>query len=70
MMESRIQQRRKINERKAEWFRDYLHVNMDTMKIPEVKDHQICKNSPKVIAINEKDAPAALKEKRNYSTDS
>lgn len=64
-MEQRIQQRRKANERKAEWLRDYVHVNMQAMAIDEIKDQQIQlsirKNPPKVIIDDEAALPEVFK---------
>ena len=65
-MEQRINQRRKANERKAEWLTDYLHVNMEVMKLTSIKDNQISlslrKNPPKVIINNETLIPEDFKE--------
>lgn len=65
-METRIQQRRKASERKAEWLRDYLHVNMQAMDLLDIHDHQIWlsvrKNPAKVIIDNEAQLPEVFKE--------
>ncbi|MDO9139636.1 MAG: siphovirus Gp157 family protein, partial [Methylobacter sp.] len=37
-METRIQLRRKANERKVEWLTDYLHTNMEAMRLLDIKD--------------------------------
>ena len=67
-MEQRVQQRRKSNERKAEWLRDYLHVNMEVMKLVDIKDNQIRlsirKNPPKVVIANDLLLPDDFKEKQ------
>jgi len=68
VMEQRVQQRRKSNERKAEWLRDYLHVNMEIMKLNDIKDNQIRlsirKNPPKVVIANDLLLPDDFKEKQ------
>jgi len=65
-METRIQQRRKANERKVEWLTDYLHTNMEAMRLLDIKDDQIHlsvrNNPPKVIVIDEVAIPACYKE--------
>ena len=65
-MEQRIQQRRKANERKAEWLRDYLQINMQAMDLLDIQDNQIRlsirKNPPKVIVENDALVPEDFKE--------
>ncbi|MDP2100112.1 MAG: siphovirus Gp157 family protein [Methylobacter sp.] len=64
-METRIQLRRKANERKVEWLTDYLHTNMEAMRLLDIKDDQIHlavrKNPPKVIVTDEIAIPACYK---------
>lgn len=66
IMETRIQQRRKANERKADWLRDYVHVNMQAMELLDIRDNQIRlairKNPPKVIVENDALLPDDYKE--------
>ena len=68
VMEQRIQKRRKSNENKAEWLKDYLHVNMEVMKLVDIKDNQIRlsirKNPPKVVIDNDMLLPDDFKEKQ------
>ena len=65
-MEQRIQVRRKANERKALWLRDYLQVNMEMMKLTDISDNQIRltikKNPPRVCIDNENAIPETYKE--------
>ena len=67
-MELRIQQRRKANERKSEWLRDYLHINMTGMNLLDIKDNQIRlsirTNPAKVIIENELTIPEEYKEQQ------
>jgi hypothetical protein len=65
-METRIQQRRKSTERKAEWLKDYVHVQMQAMDLLDIHDNQIRlsirKNPPKVIIENDDLLPEDYKE--------
>ena len=66
VIEQRIQKRRKSNESKAQWLKEYLHVNMEMMNLIDIKDNQIRltirKNPPKVVIANDLLLPDDFKE--------
>ena len=65
-MEKRIEQRRKANERKVNWLKDYLHNEMKAINLLSIKDSQISlnirKNPGRVIIENERLLPEDYKE--------
>lgn len=65
-MEKRIEQRRKANERKVNWLKDYLHNEMKAINLLTIKDSQISlnvrKNPGRVIIENETLLPDNYKE--------
>lgn len=67
-MEQRIQQRRKANERKSEWLKDYLYMNMTAIQLLEIKDNQIRlsirNNPPSVVIEDELTVPDEYKEQQ------